>query len=306
MSDLGKEEIIGNSFGTALFLEALTPGKLSTVSNLKGLKDLHILKFLHTTPYLIRHFKRVAEKGINGEPLQFGEPIKKLMSEIMMDPNIMTNTALGYVMLATPLAYIMGKSIREGAIINSPKTLLTRYSSTIIRYLTSEKADAFYEAIKKASQKHLGKYCGKIPDVFSAHTETLNVSVWEVLKQSSYDDMIAKEITNGYPLTIKAFEHLTKETENGRTSLLNAISKTQRELLTAFPDTLIVKSWGTPTAYLVLGIAEIISRQDSLKYFQLFDRWLRDKGINPGTTSDIVATAVGLYLVMKHADNDNQ
>ncbi len=306
MSDLSIEEIISNSFGTALLMEALAPNKLSTVSNLRGLKDLHILKFLHTTPYLITHFKHVAKRGITGEPLQLGEPINKLMSKIMTNPNIMTNTALGYVMLATPLAYVMSKSIREREALNNPKTLITRYSNTIKRYLTSEKADAFYEAIKRASQKHLGKYIGKIPDVFAAHTGTLNVSVWEVLKQSSYDDMIAKEITSGYPLTIKAFEYLKEETEVRGSSLLNAISKTQRELLTLLPDTLIVKSWGTSTAYLVLGMAESVKRQNSMTHLQLHDRWLRDKGINPGTTSDIVAAAVGLYLVMKHATGCNQ
>ncbi len=283
-----------HAYAAALLIEALAPRKISTVSHIKGVKDLTIIKFIYTYPYLLKHFTELAERALKEEPIRMGESVKETIKQIIQDPKIRTNTALGYLILATPAAYVVFRHIAaEGSLAKPVEKVIKEGGPLIKDQLQKEPGEDLYEGIRLAKQKHLGIYYGTIPDIAEGEVP---VSVWEVLQKSSYDDQVSNEVVRNYPITLETYRKLLQYRES---ELLEGIRETHKEILSRYPDTLVTKTHGYPTAALLKAVAQKEVNAE------LWSEWIRKKGINPGTTSDIIAAAVALAEVEKAACSSN-
>ncbi|MCD6323913.1 MAG: triphosphoribosyl-dephospho-CoA synthase [Desulfurococcales archaeon] len=289
MSELPAPAEIGIAFGTAFLTEALTPGKLSTVSSSKSIKDLTPGKFIHATPHITAELINAAIRGYKGEALRLGASVLEITRNTLRNKWVGTNVALGYAILSTSLAYILGKALSRGLALIDLPTLIQSLHPELLAELRKEPSCRLYAAISY-SEKHLGAYFGRIPDVRSTEG-CREITLLEVFQHSSLDDEVSDELMRCFTRTLQAYALMKSLTT--QLGVLEAVKQTHTYLLREHPDTLVTKSRGLPTAYALMKIAG-----NPLKgRYEQIDRYLRVKGVNPGTTSDITSCALGLLLV---------
>ncbi len=293
MSELTTPTEIGVAFGTAFLTEALTPGKLSTVSSLLGVKDLTPDEFIHAAPLITHELIKAAERGFKGKRLFLGRTVREITFKTLRNKWVGTNVSLGYAILSTGLTYMLGKALRQGITLVNTPDIVDSLMKDLLNELMLEDACCFYEAVSH-SESHLGTYFGPIPDVKDM-SECRNVSLYQVLTESSLDDEVSDEVVNGYPRTLLAYWLLKRLRLN--TPILKSIVETHTHLLKLNPDTLILKSKGLPTAFAVMKMAN-----EGRKRLRALDRFLRSQGINPGSTSDLISCSIGLILVERIED----
>ncbi len=115
------------------------------------------------------------------------------------------------------------------------------------------------------------------------------MTLLDIMKHSAENDMIAREWVDGFPLTRRGAD-LLKEAGCGR----RAIVSTFLTLLSSVPDTFIAKEHGR-------GIAEetrIRAREvlDGKRTLEAFDEECIARGVNPGSTADVLIAAIYVAL----------
>jgi len=283
-------------FSISFLIEALTPRKISTVSSLKGLKDLNINKFILASSDLYEVLKLTAQRGLSRKNIKLGDSVKKVVINALRAPNIRTNVSLGYAILSVSLVYSLTSVMSLGLSLTPPNLL--KGHEILKNSLAFESAVNLYEGIRLAAEKHLGRYFGRVPDI-SEEPEFL--SVWEVLEVSSSDDLVAHEVVSGFPRTLEVCNQLKDYVNNEGLSILEAIREAQLNLLSKYPDTLVTKSFGYNAAVILKELTHM-NRIKGDQYLKKLDKFLRDSEVNPGTTSDILSAGLGLYLVMNYED----
>jgi len=197
------------------------------------------------------------------------------------------NTNLGIVLLCAPLAHAAlhrraGQSLRAAL-------------SETLRGLEVRDAQLAYEAIRMAEPGGMG--------VVAEHDITeLNprVTLLQAMRAAARHDYIAYQYVSDYaevfevavPKYFASLARLGSETW--------ATTATYLDLLAAVPDTHIARKFGRQTAQEVSAeacrLAETLDRQGANRHLvaQLlrFDKELKQKGINPGTTADLTVTAL--------------
>jgi triphosphoribosyl-dephospho-CoA synthetase len=278
------ESKIPRAFAEGILVEALAEGKLSTVSGMKQIKDLTILKFVRTSTILHELFLNILRNSKAGK-IRIGPWISKGIKEVISDQLIKTNTCLGYLMLTVPLAIA---SLEIGA--SSPEQIVLKASEIIKVYGSQESASKIYEAIRIASPSYSNKYDGPIPDI--KITET-NVSFYDIINISKHWDIVAFELYNGYPYTIKAIKFLRKY-NTIHEDLLQAVAKSHIDLSSIIIDTSLSKGfglmWGSIVRYMIY-------EEKQKNNILLLDKWLRENALNLGSISDILAAATALNLL---------
>jgi triphosphoribosyl-dephospho-CoA synthetase len=282
-------------------MEALAPGKLSSVSNLKSVKDLDLSKFVAVTPILIKELTAAATRGFNREPIHLGDTVYRITKYSLENKSIGTNVALGYAILSTTITYSLGVALSMNLDLRKINEALLSTHGKLMKELENEKACKLYKAIN-VSETHLGTYKGRVPDVRDLR-KCADFSLSEILRASAYDDEIADEVIGGFKRTIEAYIALAKLSHTSNNNALAMIPEVQKMLLSRYIDTLVLKTWGYPTAEVLRTIAHNLSRSGI--NIEEIDTYLRVKGVNPGTTSDIISCAVGLLEVSSHASNHN-
>jgi len=220
----------------------------------------------------------------------------------MRNPLIKTNTALGYLLLSIPLSYAVGLALKDDDVNlrNITSVIRSRYP-TIEAELKKENIKHLYAAIKVASEGHLGKFVGAVPSVDDDVTST-KVSVWDAMMSSACYDIVAYDLTHGFSTTLLALNKLLSLAKRPD-ELLEAIPRLQARILSEIPDTLVLKVWGLPTALLLSSIATTL--KPSKDDWGIISQALRNMGVNPGSTSDIMCAAIALYLVRSFANSGN-
>lgn len=194
------------------------------------------------------------------------------------------NTHLGTLMLFVPLAASAGLCLADGKNIQSLSTTVTK----VIKASTVKDSHPLYEAIESAKTGGLGKIIRK------------EIPLYELMEVSAKRDRVAEELSNGMTIVFKRglpfFEGCM---DNNRGDIRDAILQTYLLILSKYPDTFIAKKTGTKKATEVSKKAkDALAGKMSL---QKFDEYLRskDNSLNPGTTADLVAAVVFLYLLKK-------
>jgi triphosphoribosyl-dephospho-CoA synthase len=194
------------------------------------------------------------------------------------------NTNLGILLLAGPLA---------AAALQSDGGDLQHRLNGVLANLSVQDAREAYRAIRHASPGGLG--------VAPRHDVALDpdVSLLEAMRAAEADDRIAWNYTHGFA---DIFALGLPSLEEGRKRWNErpwAVTGVYLGFLAAFPDTLIQRKFGAAAAAAVCKEAADLQRRlaecerpgPMAAPLMAFDRALKDRGLNPGTSADLtVAT----------------
>ncbi len=199
------------------------------------------------------------------------------------------NTNLGIVLLFAPLC----KAIHKCDDIHQlPKAL-----ETVLSNLDVNDAIDCFQAIRLANAGGLGtseKY-----DINSQPTITL----LQAMEHAKHYDSIAKQYSNNFENVFRSgFLHLTEAINYGE-SVEWASAFAYLNLLSLIPDTLVCRKYGLKRAESVMEhageILEKVNKNNKLSHLEqviiAWDKELKQKAINPGTTADMTAASLLIY-----------
>ena len=201
-----------------------------------------------------------------------------------------SNTNLGMALLFAPLA--AAARARRG-------TGLRRRLALVLRGLSVDDARWAYRAIRLARPGGLGQ-SDEAPVAGRP-----SVTLGEAMRLAARRDTVAAEYARGFAVTFDlALARLRRALSRGL-SLLDAISQAHLEVMARVPDTLIARKAGATVAAAVAARAGAVVRaggfatRKGLAAVRRLDRDLRRHGnrLNPGTSADLVAAALFVWLL---------
>jgi triphosphoribosyl-dephospho-CoA synthase len=194
-----------------------------------------------------------------------------------------TNTNLGMTLLLAPLSKCEPAQWR-------PQLEAQLAAATI------DDAKNVYEAIRLAEPGGLGNVDNQ--DVADEPTQTLR----EVMALAADRDLVARQYANCFREVLDDGVPALLDGMRCFGSIEAAILHLQIHLLSAYPDTLIVRKRGMAIAEQVRARAREIDLKTAVgrQRFLEFDHWLREgedgHARNPGTTADLVAACLFVAL----------
>ncbi|MEM3856067.1 MAG: triphosphoribosyl-dephospho-CoA synthase [Saccharolobus sp.] len=273
LSDLCNEIsfILSNATLTESYI--FKPGNASRFQDLNNVKyiDLNRSAVLSSNYYkelCIRGYKGV--KKIYDTILNIVKQSKKLGFEYQL---------FGTYLLLAPIAY---KAITSYDIFD----LRNRVSQTI-RSLESVETRWFLEALKAQNLTYLGKL-NKMD-----YRDLTSIGFYELMTFSSRYDLVAYNIINNYSITFEAF-YIINENKCG---FEKDVQRAFIKILANYPDTLIFKKYGASSALKVSKMAMLISDCPSDDELKSFNNFLTTNNLNPGTTADLIASALAIYYL---------
>jgi triphosphoribosyl-dephospho-CoA synthase len=243
------------------------PGNVDRCHDYEGTRLEHFL----ASAILARPALEKAAGGCSGGP-GIGEILREAVR--LTTSHHGGNTHFGAFILLVPL--LRGGNI-EGAV-------------RAVRETTVEDAISFYRAFSLTKVRMLP---GDPLDVSDPHALDLirdrGMTLLDVMEHSREHDMVAREWVDGFPLTRRAAD-LLQRSGCGR----DAVVETFLRLLSSGIDTFIVKEHGALVAEEVRRRAgEILAGREDLA---AFDAECIARGINPGSTADIIIA--GIYIAL--------
>jgi triphosphoribosyl-dephospho-CoA synthase len=200
------------------------------------------------------------------------------------------NTNLGILLLAAPLAVAV-EGLGEPA---SPEALRAEVGAVIDRTTVADAA-AVYEAIRIANPGGLGTAGAE--DVSAAPTVTLKAAMALAADRDRIARQYVTTFADVFGIGLSAHRRATL-TQRGAPMVTTAVFFA---FAAAFPDTHVVRKFGRPVAdALQAQFAERSAFADDLdlERLRIFDRELKDRGVNPGTSADLtVATEFTVRLL---------
>jgi triphosphoribosyl-dephospho-CoA synthase len=200
------------------------------------------------------------------------------------------NTNLGIILLVAPLA--------AATLMDAPGDLRAKLAK-VLAGLSIEDARETYVAIRAASPGGLG--AAPRHDVGTEPTVTL----LEAMREAEGRDRIAWNYTHDFADIFITGLPLLDQALSRRPSLPFATTVTYLGFLGSIPDTLIARKFGAEQAEQVRQEAAILAKNleegpdpDALvPELMAFDRALKQRGLNPGTSADLtVATLFAASL----------
>ena len=199
------------------------------------------------------------------------------------------NTNLGIILLFAPLC----KAIHDCQNIEQLPASL----QSVLENLTVDDASKAYEGIRLAQAGGLGKR--EQQDVNTEPTVTLR----KAMEYAQEKDAIAAQYLNNYHEILDlGLTNLTLSINCGE-SVEWASAFAYLNLLSAVPDSLIIRKQGMDCANIVMKEAQRLAQKmngnKKLSHFKadivLWDKELKRKAINPGTTADMTAAILLVY-----------
>jgi triphosphoribosyl-dephospho-CoA synthase len=206
-----------------------------------------------------------------------------------------SNTNLGMALLFAPVAAAARARGGPG---------LRGRLARVLRALSVDDARWAYRAIRLARPGGLGR--GAVADVARPPTVTLR----EAMRLAATRDTIAAEYTRGFPLTFDlALAGLRRARRQGL-DLLTAVAQAHLAVMARVPDTLIARKAGAAEAARVAARARAVMRaggfatRKGAAAARRLDADLRKDGNrrNPGTSADLVAAALFVWLLERPGD----
>ncbi len=245
--------------------------KVGNVHPGAGFTNLTYLDFIHSAGALM---KALVECDGVGETILRAVQLRREVTP--------SNTNLGIILLLVPLAKSENREQLE----------------TLLASLTVGDARFAFEAIRTASAGGLGT----VPEQSVAVEPTM--TLLEAMRLAEDRDRIAKQYVTGFadifdfgvPHLLKAFEHFG--------CIEAAILDCQLRWLAEYPDSLIARKCGMPTALEVQILAREALTDNGLSSASgrascvRLDASLRSDGnrLNPGTTADLVTACLFIAL----------
>lgn len=302
----------------ALLLEASAP-KPGNVNRSARFSDTDYRHFLTSASMMSRGLNRCAFQGIKlgtsqlaPEEVSLGELIETCVSDSLNGLN-QRNTILGSILLYVPLTVSMAASLVNN--LHFSVEDISSWLKIVIQNATVEDTIGLYRAfirstpgghkIKEApewSDAHR-RYDFDNPNVFDNIRED-NLKLIELFRMSSNVDEISQEYANNFKSILGEVYPFIAAISHSLEDLEEAIVRAFVWLLSKRPDGLIIKKAGRAQAEEVRVLAESAMRDWSEicgpeELIVKLDEALRQEGnlLNPGTTADIISTAVFCRLV---------
>jgi len=255
------------------------------LAELEALKPGNVHRYADDPRHVVSDFEKSAEASapfIANSELGVGERIRQA-AEATADA-CGTNTNLGIILLTAPLAAAAAK--------NSKNDLQYRLAKILMK-LNKRDAREAYAGIRAANAGGLGE----VPEHDVA--EEASTSLLEAMSAAQSRDRIAWNYTHdfadifeiGLPALTEAMDQWVEPNW--------ALSAVFMRFLAAEPDSLIARKYGMETASEVreeaASLAEKLAGAGEPEQLEsellAFDRSLKERGLNPGTTADLtVAT----------------
>lgn len=164
----------------------------------------------------------------------------------------------------------------------------------IARNTNVEDAVNFYRAFGKVQVKMKGSEDLDVSDESSLDDiRKRGLTLFDIMKISAKNDLVAREWINGYTRCFKAAELIASRRDTG--TLNDAVVLTYLDLLADEPDTFIAKKYDMHRAIYTQGLAiDVLERRMTLN--ELSNRLYREK-INPGSTADIIIAGIFIALI---------
>jgi len=259
----------------------VSASKPGNVSRLYDFHDMRMEDFLLSAAAIGPAIRQAGQASVGETVLRAIQDTKRL---------VRANTNLGIVLLMAPLA--------RAAMAPGSGTLRQRLSN-VLAGLTVEDARLAYRAIRLASPGGLGRV-----DRGDVSAEP-DVTLRQAMSLAADRDSVAREYVTDYAITFQQTVPVLRDCLQTCPSLTDATVQTALTLLTQVPDTLIIRKLGLDAAREVSRQAEEVLRQGGVltergrAALAHFDNSLRDatNSLNPGTTADLVTTALFVLLL---------
>ncbi|MDR1944006.1 MAG: triphosphoribosyl-dephospho-CoA synthase [Synergistaceae bacterium] len=290
--------LISQAAELACAMEVLSP-KPGNVSPGKPFKYLNDMTFVASSIGLSEAFR---------DP---GESVGKLVERAVRATARLVgkNSNLGIILLLAPLARAANDiltgpdSLRQGGGISAGN--LRGAVKNVLAGLDGDDSSSIYRAIRSASPEGLGK--SERYDVTERGAdggEGIFPPVMEAMRFASAWDSVAGEYATGYEITFGlTVPKLTSLWREGRT-LRSSVVQTFLFVMSEVPDTLIARKLGAEVSNEVsraarrsLGLGGCFSedgRRAARDLTAMLDD--RDNLMNPGTTADLVAAGIFVFL----------
>jgi triphosphoribosyl-dephospho-CoA synthase len=302
----------------ALLLEASAP-KPGNVNRNARFSDTDYRHFLTSASMMSRGLQMCAAQGVkigtnelSPSEAGLGELIEICVADSLNGLNN-RNTILGSILLYVPLTVSMAASLVNK--LSFAVQDVERWLTIIIQNTTVNDTLGLYRAFIQSSpggnkikeepewsDAHR-RYDFDNPNVISNITED-DLNLVELFKMSSDVDEISREWANNFRLILGEVYPFILAISNSLEDLEEAIVRSFVWLLSKRPDGLIIKKAGRVRAEEVRALAESKmknwSEKDGLENLIVrLDDALRQEGnlLNPGTTADIISSAVFCRLV---------
>ncbi len=265
----------------ACILEA-TAWKPGNVSRMHDFADCRFEDFLVSAVAIGPAFREAARSPVGKTILEAVRATRRLVG---------TNTNLGLAIVLAPLAKAAGTGHPDG---------LRAAVMEVLEGLSVEDARMAYEAIRVASPAGLGKV--QRCDVYDGDVDVTLRAAMELARDR---DALAGEYVTGFELAFEVgYATLLIHWEAGR-KLSDSILQTFLTILARRPDSLIARKNGPAASERVSGLAQGVLKhggvfsEEGLEKLKNLDLELRDERhrLNPGTTADLVAAAIFVFLV---------
>ena len=262
-----------------LEVNAWKPGN---VSRMHDFADCRFEDFLVSAVAIGPAFREAARSPVGKTILEAVRATRALVG---------TNTNLGMAIALAPLAKAAGTGHPDG---------LRAAVAEVLEGLSVEDARMAYEAVRVAAPAGLGKV--ERCDVYGGDAD---VTLRQAMELARDRDALASEYVTGFELTFDVgCPTLLRLLEAGR-RLSDSILQAFLTILARVPDSLIARKNGQAAAERVSGLAESVLKDGGVfsekgrEELKKLDLALRDERhrLNPGTTADLAAAAIFVFLV---------
>ncbi len=256
--------------------------KPGNVTRRKDFDDTCFLDFIISAAAIGPAFRRAANS-------QVGEIILSAIRATRRFVGV--NTNLGIVILLAPLAKAAGLDRGDG---------LRPAVRSVLKKLTVDDTRLAYEAIRLARPAGMGTV-----KQFDLRETDIGVTLGEAMEQARDRDAVAREYVTDFEITFEIGLTALERIMDQGVGISAAIVQTFLSILAKVPDTLIARKNGMAVAVDVSDRAGLVLKQGGIfskkgqEEIEKFDLSLRNEkhNLNPGTTADIVAAALFVYLV---------
>ena len=275
-----KADFIAGSAELAMLLEVSATPKPGNIDRTHNFEDLIYEHFIGSAVGIFPVLRKAALRG---------RGIGTLVRDAV-DGSTTWQTAgnchFGAILLLMPLCAAASRSstipqVRTNAI-------------EIVENTTTADAVQFYESFRRVNVRVQEGHYLDVNDPASVKIiKEQNLTLRDIMRISSTNDSIARELVEGFPRTFRGAEMIRQFRKLGY-DLNSSIVYLFLNLLREAPDTLIAKKFGPQVALEVSARAN-----DALKFgtIEEFDGELIAQHINPGTTADIVIGSLFIALL---------
>ncbi len=276
----------------SMLLEVSANPKAGNVDREHNFEDLRFEHFLASAAASFPVFLRATATN-STESEGCGELILKAV-ETSMRWHKAQNVHFGAFLLLIPLLKCWNSK--------TPKEV-GRRASLILKESTYEDSLKLLRAFRLSSARVMD---AENLNLHSNETEKLirerDVNLYSWMKMAPKENTIAKELVDGYKLSIKGSEMIIRFFEEFE-DINYSIILCYYHILSENLDPLIISKFGKDTAELVSKRAEELIRDlsddpnQNIRNFQRFDAELIKKGMNPGSVADLTISSIYLALM---------